>query len=116
MAVAILLSAALYAEAKCHDTHWHEKVKEKMVVMSPGKWEGHPYNNTVEFWVNPTYPNMPNILEDAKKAAKKWSFISYAGRTIHFKAKYRDTTDAYAGSSKSGTVWNRDNTKVVSYK
>ena len=99
----------------CHNTHSHENVQEELVDDSQGTWD-EPYNNTVEFYVNPSYPNMPNILEDAKEAAKKWSFIQFDGRTIPFKAKFRLTTDAYAGGSKQGNVWNKDNKNVVSWK
>lgn len=117
-AVAIMLSAALNAYPHCHNTHSHEKVKKHLVDDSPAKWN-EPYNNTVEFWVNPKYLGQPNLLADAKAAAKLWSGVLYAGRTIQFKTKCRDETTAHPGGStgyQAPENWVRDNKNVVGYK
>lgn len=115
-AVAILLSAALYAYADCHNTHSHEKVKQHLVDAPPdAKWV-EPYNNTVEFWVNPTYEGKPNLLVDAKYAAKLWSDVEYGGRTIHFEAKFSGETDLHPGGTTAEGEWARDNKNVVGYK
>lgn len=103
---------AILVYAHCHNTLSCEHVVQD-VCRGGYKWQN-PNQNTVRFKVNPTWSGKPNLLNDAKEAAKKWYEVSWRSRHIAFRPTYDGTTTKRPGGS--GTVPKPDTHIVVGYR
>lgn len=112
IAVLMVLSISILVYAHCHNTLPCEKVVQH-VCQGGFKWLL-PANHVVRYMVNPSYPNHPSMLTDAKAAGDAWKRVWFRIGYIAFKPTYDGTTTRKPGGSTS--VPTSDGYNVVGWR
>ncbi len=104
IAIVAVIGIAVVVYSHCHDTYLCEQVQSRLV--GPHYWSG--FHIPVDWWINPTYPNMPSLSDDVSAVADLWDGPRRSdGSRIPFFLR--------SGGITTAESHDRDDTNVVSW-